>query len=156
MSNVAHAKKKIEAHVMDKINSGEVKVRPKLYFVSLTALSIIALAVISGITAYLISLLTLWLRIQNASGPAYGARRNLTSLVDKFPWWAIILTGLSVLLIAFLVKHIGNLYKIRLRYLIAAILFIAIVLGFGLSYTQFPNLISGKQQTRQGQMHNQK
>jgi hypothetical protein len=147
---------RIENQVMSKIMTGEVKMRPKVYFVSLTVLSILGLAVLSIVTAYSISLLALWMRIQTASGPAYGAQKNLTSLIDRFPLWAIILSILSIALIIYLVKRVGHLYRVKLSYLIMAILFIAVILGLGLSYSRFPNLISGNRQAGQGQMHGQK
>lgn len=137
---------RIEKQVMDKISSGQVKMRPKIYYTLLSLLSIAGVVVFSITAAYSISLLSLWLRVQNAGGPAYGARRNLTLLVDSFPWWAVILSVISFVIIILIVKKLGSLYKIRLGLLVTALVVIALIIGFGLSYSQFPNLFKGRQQ----------
>lgn len=149
------SKDNIEQHVMAKITEGQVKMRPKFYFVALSIVGILGLTLLSLVAAYSISLLSLWVRIQNAPGPAYGAKRNFTSLVDRFPWWALLLSGLTIVLIIFLAKRKGPFYKIRLSYLVGAAVIIILLAGFVLSYSQFPNIIKGHphQGNGQGLMH---
>jgi hypothetical protein len=147
------ADKKLETNIMNKIMKDEVKIKPKIYFVLISALSVLSVMVLSLLAAYSISILSLWVRIQNATGPAYGARRNLTALVDKFPWWAILFSIISLVIVIFVLKKFGSLYKVKVVYLISAVLFIAMVIGFALSYSQFPNIIKGSGNPNRGGMH---
>lgn len=148
-------KKNLEKNIMNKIMKEEVKIKPKVYFVIISALSILSAFVVAVVAAYSISILSLWIRIQNASGPAYGARRNLTTLVDQFPWWAIVFSVIALLAVIVLIKKTGSFYKIKLAYIVTAVLIIASIAGFALSYSQFPNIIKGNNNPNRGKMHNQ-
>lgn len=129
----------IETKVMAQIKSGQAKMRPRYYYALVALLSVAVVAVLALALGYLFSLASLWLRIQSASGRAYGARQNLTSLVNSFPWWAVILAILIAVGLVLLVKKLGFLYKVRLFYLVPAIIIVAALVGYGLSYTQLPN-----------------
>lgn len=132
----------IENTVMGKIKSGQTQMRPKSYYVSISALMVAAVVLLSFITVYLTSVVSFWLRIMVADGPAYGAKRNLTASIDAFPWWAIILGATSIVGIIYLVKKYGHLYKIRAVY--SVIIFIAFfaIVGFALSYSPLPELFN--------------
>lgn len=130
---------KIENKVMAKITSGQVKMRPHYYYSLVTVLSFAAVAVLAFALSYLLSLTNLWLRIQTATGQAWGAQRNLTSLVDNFPWWAILLAIAELVGLILIVKKLGKLYKVKLVYLVTAIVAIALLIGYGLSFTNLPN-----------------
>jgi hypothetical protein len=132
---------KIETQVMTKVKSGQIKMRPKIYYVLTTVLSAALVAVLATLLSYSISLASLWLRLQSAAGPAYGAHRNLTSLVNSFPWWAVLLSVVALAGLVIFVKKQGSFYRIRLVYLITAIVLLATAVGYGLSYTNLPNTL---------------
>jgi hypothetical protein len=129
----------VENEVMAKITAGQVKMHPRAYYTLVTVLSVAVIAILAVALGYLISLASLWLRIQKAAGPAYGARQNLTTLVDNFPWWAVVLAVLTIVALAIVIKRVGAFYKIKLAYLVTAIIVVAAAAGYGLSYTQLPN-----------------
>lgn len=129
----------IEKNVMAKIQAGQVKMHPKYYYLALSAISVLAILLLGFVTSYFMSVVTLWVRIQNAAGPAYGARRNLSDLVGAFPWWALALGVLSFVIIIYLVRKVGSLYKIKLVYLVPMVIIISLLLGFGFSYSSLPN-----------------
>lgn len=130
---------KIEKNVMAKIQAGQIKMHPKYYYLVISAISILAILLLGFVAAYFMSVVTLWIRIQNATGPAYGARRNLSDLVGAFPWWAMLLGVLSFVVIIFFVRKVGGLYKIRLIYLVPIVIIVSLLLGFGFSYSSLPN-----------------
>ena len=138
---------KIETTVMDKIQSGQVKMHARTYYILVTVLSVAAVAVLAVALSYLVSLAGLWLRIQTTSGRAWGAQRNLTTLVDNFPWWAVVLAVVALAGLVLIVKKLGSLYKIRLAYLVSAIVLVALLIGYGLSYTNLPNTFKRHNQT---------
>ena len=144
---------KLQKTVMQKIITDDIKMRPRAYFIALSTLLGTVSFLLTIVFAYSISVLTLWIRIQNASGPAYGARRNLAILLQKFPWWAVLLAFFAMVLVAITVKKIGSLYKIRLPYIIAAVTLIAVILGFALSYSRLPNYHHNNMPINRGMMH---
>ena len=135
---------KIENEVMAKINSGQIKMHSRLYYVSIGALSIVIIGIMSVILSYLFSLLLLWSRIQSTSGRAWGAQRNITTLIDNFPWWAVVLGAILTVGLVLIVKKLGKVYKVRLAYLVTAIIATALFVGYGLSFTKFPNTFKGR------------
>lgn len=136
----------IEKNVMQKIHDKKTVMRPRSYYIYLTALSVVAIGLLVFISVYFMSIATFWLRIQSASGPAYGARQNLAALLGSFPWWALLLGILSLAGIIYLVKKTGRMYKIRLLYLIPLVIIISIVIGFVFSYSDLPRMFNGHRQ----------
>jgi hypothetical protein len=129
----------IEENVMSRIKTGKVKMHPKIYYSLVSLLSVAAIMLMGVVSAYAMSVVTLWLRIQAAQGPAYGAKRNLANLVDVFPWWALLLGVISLVAIVYLIRKFRGLYKIKLTYLILIVVMIASLIGFALSYSSLPN-----------------
>jgi hypothetical protein len=129
----------IEKNVMSQIQAGKIKMRPKIYFSIIGALSIAAAVFLGFVSMYFASVVTLWLRVQAAQGPAYGARRNLDALISAFPWWALIIGAISLSFMIYFVRKIGNLYKIRLLYIAILSAVALLLIGFLLSYGSLPN-----------------
>ncbi len=162
MSKVSQPKTSaIEQSVMDQIQRGQVHMHRRTYYITLTALGTIVVALLALATSYFMSIATLWLRIDAAAGQAYGAKRNLASVIEAYPWWSLVLGLLTLGLIIYLVRRVGNLYKVRLLYLIPLIIILFTVTGLALSYSPLPdifdhqgtNITQGSQ--NQGQKQNQ-
>ncbi len=134
-----HKKNEIENQVMSKISSGNLHMQTKAHFVVLGIVSIIAIILMVFLSTYFISVSSLFIRLQIAQGPAYGIQRNLGSLVQTFPWWAMILGILFITASVKLVAKTGNMYKVRLRHLALIVVAIVLCVGFVFSYSSFPN-----------------
>jgi len=139
-------KTNIENTVMTKIKGQEVNMKPHYYYTLLSVLGIGFVALASLVVAYSMSVVTLWLRIQDAPGPAYGAKRNLSSMIDGFPWWALAVGVILLVVSIVVIRKMGNIYRIRLAYLIPLILAAVVLLGFALSYTSLPNTFNDHNQ----------
>lgn len=137
-----HRNNTIESNVMDSIKSGQAKMRPKYYYSLLALLGVIFISLFVFVSVYLFSVLSLWLRVITAEGPAYGANRNLTALSSTFPWWAAVLSVIFIAIIVVIIKKFGYLYKIRLVYLIPIIIAILAIVGFATSYSNLPSLLN--------------
>jgi hypothetical protein len=144
-------KSNLEDAVMAKIKSGNVKMRPHYYYVLMAVLGISFVALIGFVISYFMSVVTLWLRIQAATGPAYGARRNFSLLVGNFPWWALILGLVALAVAVMIVRRISSLYKLRLAYLVSIVISAAILLGVAFSYSSLPNTIKSHRPQAVGQ-----
>ncbi|MEI6237165.1 MAG: hypothetical protein WCP03_01010 [Candidatus Saccharibacteria bacterium] len=139
-------KTEIENTVMTKIKKQEVKMKPHYYYTLLSVVGIGFVILASLVVAYSRSVVTLWLRIQDAPGPAYGAKRNLSSIISGFPWWALIMCVILLIVSIVVIRKVGILYKIRPTYLITLILAIVVLLGFVFSYTSLPNTFHSRNQ----------
>jgi len=137
---------KIEKNVMNKVKKGEIKIKPQPYYLIVGFLSALTVLLLSLIAAYFISVMTLWLRLQVAQGPAYGVRNNLYNLLGNFPWGAFIIGIFSLACMILVIKKIGSLYKIRLVYLIPSIIVLFMVIGSLLSYSALPKMFDGRRQ----------
>lgn len=133
---------KITSAVMDKINSGKVKMRPHWYFGLLGFFSILITALLGLIAVYAGSIITLWLRVVSADGPALGIKNKIGELLLSFPWWSILLIILSVIILISIISRFGHLYKIRFIYLAPIALVLAIAFGYIASYTHLPNILN--------------
>jgi hypothetical protein len=133
----------IEKSVMSKIKSGQAKMRPKAYYSILSFLGLFAVIFFGFVNESVMSLVTLWLRTQVAHGPAYGVRRNLSNTIDSFPWWALLIGILSLVVAVYFMRKVGNLYKIKLSHLILIVVVASLMIGFILSYSNLPGVFNG-------------
>ncbi len=142
----------IEQGVMDQIQSGQVRMHKRTYYTWLAVLGTATVGLLAIATSYFMSIAILWLRIDAATGQAYGAKRNLASMAEAYPWWSVILGLLLIGLIIYLIRKVGSLYKIRLFVLIPLIVLMFAIFGLALSYTNLPDVMNHQDtNTTQGQ-----
>lgn len=133
----------IEENVMAKIKTGQAKMHPKIYYSILSFLGVLMVLLFGFVNAFVVGLVTMWLRIQAARGPAYGAKRNLANMIDSFPWWALLIGVMSLVAAIYFIRKVGNLYKVRLSYLILSVVIVSLLLGLILSYSFAPSIFYG-------------
>lgn len=136
----------IESTIMNKINSGEIKMRSHWYFGILGLLSVLIVALLGVVAIYASSIITLWLRVIAIDGPAFGAKNRIGELLLSFPWWSILLITISVITLVSIINKFNHLYKIKLIYLLPFALILVIIFGYVTSYTKLPNIINVKGQ----------
>lgn len=124
----------INTSVMKKIKNGEVRMKPRMYYTLLGFAMVNAIIFSSIMSAYLSSILFFWLRIQTADTMAYGARANLASSIDSFPFW--VLLGSVVLLTAAIVlaHRYRRIYKYKVSTVAYVLIVCSLILGVGLSF----------------------
>jgi|SRR5680860_217227 len=132
----------IEKNVMAKIKNGQAKMHPKIYYSILSSLGVLMVLLFGFVNAFVMSLVTMWLRVQVAQGPAYGAKRNLANMIDSFPWWALLVGIISLVVAIYFIRKVGNLYKVRLSYLILSVVIVSLLLGLALSYSSAPSVFN--------------
>lgn len=134
----------IKTQVMDKIKSGKTHMHSRLYYIFLGLFSVTSIILLSVSAIYFSSVASLWVRITTSQGPAYGARQNLETLISTFPWWSLLLGLVSLVAVIFLIKKLGRFYKVRLIYLITAVISLFILVGFIASYSNLPNILNNR------------
>lgn len=129
--------KAISEAVMTTITSGNVRMKPRLFFIvqGLVWAATVALMALSA--SYLISIMTLWLRIQTAITNAYGARMRLADMISTFPWWALAGVGVALAAAIGLAYSQGRMYKHKMRTVALFVVALAFVLGLILSLFGF-------------------
>lgn len=143
----------IASTVMDQIKHGSVRMRPRLYFTALTAVSIAAVAASALSIAYLTSIVFFWVRIETASTMAWGARAKLSDAVDSFPWWTLIISLVLLIAATFLVKHHGRMYRHRTGVVMLSILVVSLLIGLSLSLADISSMHSGSSPATNSQQH---
>lgn len=107
--------------VMGKIKTGEVKMRPKIYFIAGSALLFLGLVTSSVVAVFLFSLTRFLLR---SHGPM--AQYRLEQLLSSFPSWIPLLAVMSIIIgIMFLKKYD---FSYRKNFIYVIIGFIAVII----------------------------
>lgn len=143
----------IAGTVMDQIKHGSVRMRPRLYFTVLTAISIAAVVASALSIAYLTSIVFFWVRIQTASTMAYGARTRLSNSIDSFPWWTLIVSVALLIAATLLVKHNGRMYRHRTGVVMLSILGVSLLIGLGLSLADINSMYNSGMPASNTQQH---
>ncbi|MFA5131145.1 MAG: hypothetical protein WC467_01845 [Patescibacteria group bacterium] len=117
--------KDISASIMGEIRHGEVKMKPKLYFV-LGSILVLAGLVASALTSiFLFALIRFSLR---SHGPMGEYRWD--QLVAAFPWWALILGVLGLLVGLWLIRKYDFSYKFNFKILIIVFVAAIVIAGY--------------------------
>ena len=139
----------LSTQVMAQIRSGRVRMKPHWHYTLLAVVVTGSVVAASIVSAYLISIVFFWVRIQTADTIAWGARAKLNETLDSFPWY---LLGVAMLLIAavvWLVRRQGNMYKYKTSTTALMIASIFVVLGLAVSYVDIGMTHEPLQKTNQ-------
>lgn len=136
----------MSAKVMQEIESQHIKMRPRWHFFLLGTSSVLGIVGLSGLSAYLINIITLSIRIQSVDRPMYGARQHLIDLLAHFPWWALIVAILAIISLVWLLRQNSRLYRVRIGWIIALVLSASIVAGLLISISPLGQLHNDQNQ----------
>ena len=134
----------ISQDVMKRIKQGEVHMKPRLYFTILSLLIGLSVFAAGLVSAYVLSIVFYWVRIESASTAAYGARRNLHETLVAFPWWAVLAAIVLVVMAVVLVRKHGTMYRHR----VATVALIVVVLSVCMGLVLYTVGVGGHSGTR--------
>jgi|GEM_PF-2117768 hypothetical protein len=137
MNNNKTQQNTIEKNVLEKIQSGEVKMRSKTYFVLKVALLVIVALLVLVTSALLVSFMIFSLRVSGRLFLLGFGERGLMAFFVTFPWFILIADILFVILFERLLNHFKFAYRTPLVYTIGASALIIILAGFGLDRISF-------------------
>ncbi|KND49270.1 MAG: hypothetical protein AB203_02645 [Parcubacteria bacterium C7867-008] len=107
--------------VLERIRSGQLQMKPRLFFVLKSVCIILITVFILLISVWLVSFISFGLRLTgNESLLGFGAKGSLIFLV-LFPWWLALLDLGLVALLAWLVRRFSFGYRRPLLYLLIAL-----------------------------------
>lgn len=113
----------ITKNIMDKIRSGEVKMRSRWYFIFGSIAMILGLASSAVLAAFFVSLTSFALRTHGPMG-SY----RLQEILASFPWWAPILALAGLGAGVWLLRKYDLSYK-RSFYVIVIVLLLSVILA---------------------------
>lgn len=121
---------KTTEEIMSKIHKGQIKMRPRLYFVFGYILAILGL-VFSFITSiFFVGITRFNLR---SHGPMGGYR--LEQLLSTFSWWMPVLAIIGLITGIWLLRKYGFSYKINFKLLIIGLVASILIAGFFVDMT---------------------
>jgi hypothetical protein len=136
----------ISAKVMDEIETNHIVMRPRWHFALMSLTGALGVITLSIVTVYLVNIISLTIRIQSIDRPMYGARQHLAELISGFPWWMIIVAVIAMGALVWILRQQGRLYRIRLGWLIAAVIAGSVLLGLLFSISPLNQLHIGPSQ----------
>jgi hypothetical protein len=116
--------------VMEKIKKGEIKMRPKLYFVLGSLVLGVGLAAALGLAAFFINLVFFRLRMQGPLGYLRFGPMGRRMFLEIFPWRLLLVALVGVLGGIWLLKKYGEGYKKSLAAVLLMVLAMALALGW--------------------------
>lgn len=135
--NNQQEKKSIRDAVLSKIKKGDVKMRPKTYFLLKTILIVAGVLVACSLIIFLISFISFHLL---ASGiwylPSFGFR-GFGIYLRLLPWFLIFISLALILVLEILSKRFSFVWRRPIFYSLLAIILIALIGGFIIDKTSF-------------------
>jgi len=133
--------KSIGENVINKIKSGEIKMKPRIYFILRTVFWVSGVLLSFLFIIYLISFIVFSLR---ASGVWFLPRFGLPAagiFLKSLPWLLIVLALISIAALEIFTKHFTFVYRRPILYSLLGIILIVLAVGLFVGRTSFhPNL----------------
>jgi len=117
--------KNITDSVMGEIRRGKLKMRPRLYFIigSIFIFTSLVFSVLSSV--FLVGLIRFYLRPHGPMG-----EYRFAQLLDNFPWWAVILAVLGLIIGIWLLRQYDFSYKINFKIIVVGFVAAVIIAGW--------------------------
>jgi len=138
--------KNITGAVMDKIHYGKIKMRPKVYFVTGLLLAFFGLVASILISVFFVGLMRFSLRTHGPMG-----EYRLDQMLFSFPWWAVAVAILGLVIGIWLLRRYDFSYKINFKVIVVGFVVAIIVVGWVVDMTGLNDILF-RQGPKQGIM----
>jgi magnesium-transporting ATPase (P-type) len=140
--------KNITQEIMRKIEVGEIKMKPKIYFLLGSIITFIGLISTVIVSTFSIGLIRFSLRSHGPMG-----QYRLDQIMTKFPWWTLILAIFTLTLGIWLIRKYNFSYKVKPGLIIIGFILAIIIGGYIIDITGVNDTIS-RQGPMKGMMRN--
>ncbi|MGB9883209.1 MAG: hypothetical protein ACPLRN_01700 [Microgenomates group bacterium] len=123
-------KQNLKKQIMEKIKKEEIKMKPKWYFILGSLLLFIGFLLSTLFSIFIINLILFLLRVHY--GPMYQYR--LLMILINYPWWLILLGGLSIFFGIKLLNEYEFSYRKNLWFLVLGYIFIIFLSAYLIDY----------------------
>lgn len=126
----------IEKNVMTKIKKGQVKMKPKSYFILGSIL--MAIGVISAITVAIL-FLSVDIFSLRLHGPFY--QKHINHMLAIFPWWSLIISLMGIISGYYLLKKYDFSYKKNAKAILIFVIICVILAAYLIDYFSLNNIL---------------
>ncbi len=127
----------IQNDILDKIKSGELKKRPKIYFVLQTALVILGTIILLAVSVFSVSFIFYLLRASNLRFLLLFGRAGFLLFLFIFPWAHVLVALVLTIIIGWFLRRYSFAYRKPFLYLPVLIIAIITVLSIALHLIAF-------------------
>lgn len=138
----------IAKEIMNKIDKGEIKMKPKAYFVLGSILTFVGLVSTVIVSTFSIGLVKFYVR---SHGPV--GQYKFDQLMTSFPWWTLFFAISGLILGIWLIRRYDFSYKIKPGVIIAGFILAIIVGGYIIDITGVNDILA-RQGPMKGMMRN--
>ena len=138
--------KNITVAVMNKIHHGEIKMRPKVYFVVGSLLAFLGLVASMLVSVFLVGLMRFSLRTHGPMG-----EYRLEQMLSSFPWWAVAVAVLGLVIGIWLLRRYDFSYKINFKVIVIGFVVAILITGWVIDMIGLNDILF-RQGPRQGIM----
>jgi len=117
--------KNLKENIMAKIHNGEVKMKPKIYFIFGSILTFVGIFISVVSSILLIGILKFSLRAKG-----FMAEQKLEKMILDFPWWILILAVIFIMIGLYLLKKYPIAYKTKFSHLVIVFVLTIIISGW--------------------------
>jgi hypothetical protein len=129
----------ITKRVIGRINEGNIKMRPRMYFVLGSVLTICGLIASIVTSVFFVGLMRFAIR---ARGPMSDYRLN--RLLSDFPWWMLLVAFLGLIVGIWLLRRYDFSYKADFKALVVGLILAVLVSGWVIDVAGINDALSRK------------
>ncbi len=146
--NNQQEKNSIIDKVLNKIKSGRVKMKPKIYFILKTVLLISGTLVLISFIIYFVSFVIFSLRVSGVLFlPKFGFS-GMKIFLNSLPWFLILIIAILIILLEIFAKKFTFVYRRPILYSLLGIIMIVFIGSFLIDKTPFHSNLFWKAQQR--------
>lgn len=122
--------KSIKDTILSKIDSKEISMRTKKYFVGKTVALIALVSAVLIVSAGLFNFIFFSIRIHSHGYLLSFGPQGFSLFLMLFPWWMLVLDAALIVILEWLIRKFRFGYKVPVLYLLLVLLGVAALLGF--------------------------
>lgn len=120
--------------VMDQIQSKNIEIKPKAYFMLSSVILFLSLVASVIASIFLVNIIAFLLKTHGPMG-----QYRFEQLISSFPWWAPLLAIIGIIISIKLLKKYDFSYKVNFFAIAALLVFAIIAAGFLIDYFNLDN-----------------
>jgi hypothetical protein len=125
----------INEKVLNRIRSGDIKMRPKIYFILRLILLSLGLLVLFSFIIYLVSFIVFSLRSTGVWFlPKFGFP-GIKILFSSLPWLLVLAAAILIIILEIFAKHLAFVYRRPIVYSLLGVIIAVFVMGFFINKT---------------------
>jgi uncharacterized membrane protein YozB (DUF420 family) len=133
----------LEKEIMSKVISGKIKMKPKIYFIFGSILTIVSLIFLFSISVFFTNI---FFFIFKKRGQI--CQWQIQNLLNNFPWWILLISILGIFLGILIIKKNNFSYKKNFIFITSIFIVSIIISAFIINYLNFNNFFSRQKPMR--------